>query len=122
MAILNISAQQAISISTLVVVTLTTLPLLYRNGSILKRRQSYEPIGSLYEDEDGVATKESQQKYSVRIYKHLIAFLCVTGAALALTDAIQNSVNKNDVKAVYLWIYVFAWVSFQTSGIRRIQF
>ena len=82
------------SIATLATTCLCTLPLLYQQLGIFTHRHSYEPIGFLYQDEDGNATKESQQRYSVRIQKHLILFGSSAGTALAVTNAVQIIVGN----------------------------
>lgn len=82
------------SIATLVITCLCTLPLLYQHLGIFTHRHSYEPIESVYQDEDGIATKESQQRYSARVQKHLILIGCSAGTVLAVANAVQIIVGN----------------------------
>lgn len=110
---IGVSIQAVVSTGTLAVVSLWIIPFLGNNAYTFRKRKPYELIDPVYQDEDGVATKESQQKYSVRIQKHLLVLSCVTGAALALTDAIQITVKHSATEALYPWLYVATWVSFE---------
>ena len=110
---IDVSTQAAVSTGTLAVASLWIIPFLCRNAYILKNRKSYELVDALYQDEDGIATKESQQRYSVRIQKHLLVLSCVVGTALTLGDTIQITVKHSAAEAVYPWLYVATWVSFE---------
>jgi len=110
---IDVSTQAAVSTGTLAAVSLWIIPFLCRNAYILRNRKSYELADSVYQDEDGAATKESQQRYSVRAQKHLLVFSCVAGTALALADAIQITIKHSATEAVYPWLYVATWVSFE---------
>ncbi|RPB21589.1 P-loop containing nucleoside triphosphate hydrolase protein [Terfezia boudieri ATCC MYA-4762] len=107
---IDVSTQAAVSTGTLAVVSLCIIPFLYRNAYVLRNRKSYKLVDSVYRDEDGVATKESQKRYSVRIQKYLLVLSCVAGTALALSDAIQITVKRNATEAVYLWLHVATWM------------
>ena len=98
-----------LSVGTLAVVSVWILPFLYHNLSFSKRRQSNDGY-PLYKDEDGVATKESQDRYSVWIQKYLILLGCAIGIVSAVSDAIQITVRENAVEAIFAWIYFVVWV------------
>lgn len=113
---ISLNLHAAASITTLAITSLCTLPLLYQHLGTFTRRHSYEPTGLVYQDEDGTATKESQQRYSVRIQKHLILIGCSAGTALAVANAVQIIVGNcladgaSTTGAIYPCLDTLTWV------------
>jgi hypothetical protein len=64
----------------------------------------------IYEDKDGVATAESQQKYSVGLYNVLLLVVLVAGVGLGLTVAILGTIHSWSSLNI-LWMEFSAWVS-----------
>ena len=66
----------------------------------------------LYEDQDGVATEDSQKGYLnyVRVLKYSIAALWSAGCILALSTAILNTIGVKGL-LFFDWITFASWVS-----------
>ena len=63
---------------------------------------------ALYEDEDGIATEESQQKYSVRIQNILATGIVGTGFGVSLASAIRATAAGTNV--ITWWLQFGLWV------------
>ncbi|KAF8475804.1 P-loop containing nucleoside triphosphate hydrolase protein [Kalaharituber pfeilii] len=113
----EVSIGTVLPIATLTIASFLVLPCLWRSSGIIWRREQYELLGSVYEDEDGVATKESQMKFSTRIQKHLVMIGCIAGTALALTDAVHITVKQSTNEAIHAWISVATWVLTAVHGL-----
>lgn len=82
---------------------------------ILRLRGRPHPRGhdespELYEDDDGVATDESQRAFSDQLPKILITATSGLGFLLALALAVLDSVERRDSLKVESWIAFAAWV------------
>lgn len=82
--------------------------------SILRQTRSKshnEMPGTLYEDEDGVATEESMLRYSVWVQKILVLLGSAVGLTASLVAAIQTQLSTSRVVDVLEeWLIFVAWV------------
>jgi len=84
----------------------------------LYRRQRVSDEKELYEDEDGVATFESQKKYSVRIQIGTLIVTSIAGFFSALAAYIfletpylhSHLAEAYDIRATEVWIWLALWV------------
>jgi len=84
----------------------------------LYRRQQTFDEKKLYEDEDGVATLESQKKYSVRIQIGTLVITSIAGFFSALAAYIflkipylgDDLVKAHDIRAIEAWTWLAIWV------------
>lgn len=64
----------------------------------------------LYEDEDGVATAQSQKEYSATLPRYLLLASTVMGTMMAIAGSIFNTVHPNKGSSVERWIMFGSWV------------
>ncbi|RMZ80689.1 hypothetical protein DV738_g2708, partial [Chaetothyriales sp. CBS 135597] len=108
----NIQAALAIAIAALSVVTLLCHPaLILAIKRTLGKSTSFFQYSDRYEDDDGVATDESQSAYSDLIQRVILISLSVVGLLAALVLAVFASV-KAAVTAVLIteWLQFAAWI------------
>lgn len=76
----------------------------------------------LYEDADGVATKESMAQFSNKTQFIFIFIFALVGLAIAIADAIFTAVRegfnfqRSGVPLVAIWMLAPAWVSHDQNG------
>lgn len=76
----------------------------------------------IYEDEDGSATKESQEKFSNTLPKISIAVVSVLGFGVSLALAVLNTLHlANDGLFIEDWEKVGAWVRTIAESIQSLQ-
>ncbi|KKK21636.1 hypothetical protein ARAM_005251 [Aspergillus rambellii] len=78
-----------------------------RNG---KQQDGSQLAHESYQDEDGEATEESLRAFSDKWQRVAIAFFSIAGFALALSQAILNSVHLSIHSPARLWILVGVWL------------
>ena len=110
---------EALGVAVIVFLTLPLIRRLVRNASHAKKSK----IGTLYEDDDGSATEESQTEYSVKYAQMVVCITSALGLAASLTLAILSTVRHSSMglspKVFALdWLISVAWVS-RRSPIRR---
>jgi hypothetical protein len=103
----SINSEFVLQILTLVILV-TLLSLSFYN-SLANKPLKYDRT-EIYKDKDGVATLESQQKYSVRIQNILLLPLLLAGLALGLSVAILGTLHSWSSLAI-LWIGFSPWVN-----------
>ena len=116
---MEINVGLSVPIALLAIVLARSIPFLYHQATFIirQRHSTHEPIQSLYHDEDGTATKESQARYSVKVQKYLILFGCILGTAVAITDAVQVTSSKTvPTLAASSWLLSLSWVSFYSGN------
>lgn len=99
-------------VAVLVIISASRIIRLSRSD-ISKNGQSSE----LYEDEDGVATEESQKAYSVRIQNILATAIAVAGLGVSLAGAIRATLAGTNV--ITWWFHFAIWVSFSLMLVSR---
>ena len=77
-----------------------------------RKEQQYEDAQGRYEDEDGVATAESQEKfeYSTTLPKVLILASSVIGLLVSIAVAVLSTVHPGRTLFVASWINFGTWV------------
>lgn len=102
-----------ISSVSFVLIVATALPsilvMLKRFG--LERTRGHS-VPSLYEDEDGIATEESQEQCFVKLPRHLVLASTVIGALMSLASSISSSIHPNEEPMVQDWMTSGSWVGF----------
>ena len=75
-----------------------------------RKAQTYHEINGLYEDEDGAATEESQEKYSTIVPRILILTSSVVGLLVSIAASVLSTVHPGRALFVEGWITFGAWV------------
>lgn len=77
-----------------------------------KRKDSYDEItANLYQDEDGVATLDSEARYSTYMQKVFILLGTVAGMGFSLLIAIRSTGSRQDLEFISNWLVFFSWVN-----------
>lgn len=106
----------AIAIVALIVVVLLTLPgatKLYYRWSANKKQ--YQEFTDKYEDEDGVATEESEAAFSTKIQCVLILLFALIGFAVSLVSSVLATLREDARLPVESWLQFAAWVRIQVT-------
>lgn len=76
-----------------------------------KRRDGYEEMATdLYEDEDGIATVESEARYSTYTQKGFIMFGTLIGLGSSLSIAIRSTGDWTSSGYISDWLVFVSWV------------
>ena len=87
----------------------------------LSRRQNgYEEIEKLYEDEDGIATKTSQESFSRAASIYVLLGATFLGLGVSIATAIQSTVQSAKNQGIQDWLAVGSWVSSLRRSIHTI--
>jgi hypothetical protein len=73
-------------------------------------------IAALYEDEDGIATEESMQRFSSKQQFVVVFFAAAVGIAASFALAVWATVQKDtvpDIAITQLWLLFASWVGDQ---------
>ena len=105
------STSVAVSIACLGLVAALTIPAgrQFLNHIRAKRKQ-YEELSDPYEDEDGVATEESQEAYSDYLPRLILILASVVGCADALVAAVLTTSRSHLPLALEQWLQFATWV------------
>lgn len=77
----------------------------------IKRRKEYAVDHKLlYEDQDGVATEESQQKFSTIIPRSLSVIGSITGSLLSVAEAVLRTSYPGRSRSIESWLVFASWV------------
>lgn len=83
----------------------------HRKQVLSKRQDGYEEIATnLYEDEDGIATVESEARYSTYTQKGLIVFGTLIGLGSSLSIAIRSTGDWTSSGYISDWLVFVSWV------------
>lgn len=78
---------------------------------ISKRKDGYEEIAAdLYEDEDGIATVESEAKYSTYTQKGFMLLGTLIGLGFSLSTAIRSTGDRTSSGYISDWLVFVSWV------------
>lgn len=85
--------------------------------SITRRLPEKHPraVEALYGDEDGTATEDSHNDFSVRVQRIFLTVLTIAGTCVSLATGIFATVAGDHVeyaRAVELWLQLWLWVSY----------
>ena len=81
---------------------------LYKRAIIELRGTASDETSKLYEDEDGIATEETQKEYSATVPKSIALWCSLLGFSASMSIAIYSTVHPA------LDLYVEHWLSFCT--------
>lgn len=102
----------AISIACLVVVAALSVPALYQFFiRIRAKKDQYQELPDLYEDEDGEATEESQEAYSDFMPRLMLILISIFACLDALTTAILTTTRPHLSLSLEQWLQFATWVS-----------
>ena len=107
----NLSA--IVSLAVLILSFLLTLPTfrtLFNKAISKSKTYEYEELHKLYEDRDGVATKESQKEYSVAIPKYVALSSSIIGFLASTAIAVFASVHFTEAPSIENWLWFGSWV------------
>lgn len=93
---------------------LSTIPALKVSVKrfLSRKRSRYEELEKLYEDEDGVATTVSQERFSTALSVYLLLGGTLLGQCVSIATAIQSTVQTTKDRYTQDWLAVASWVSF----------
>ena len=101
------------SLTALILVFFLTVPTfwsLFNQARSKARGSDYEEIHKLYEDRDGVATEESQKRYSAAIPKYIAASSSLLGFIASIAIAAFTSVHSATHPCLENWLSFGTWV------------
>lgn len=76
-----------------------------------KRKDGYEEItAGVYEDEDGIATVESEAKYSTYTQKGFMFLGTLIGLGFSLSIAIRSTGDRTSSGYISDWLVFVSWV------------
>ena len=99
----------AVGCFSIVLLSYGSLSPLFKSASRPDRQGDGE-LPELYEDEDGTATEETQQAYSDKLPKVLVAVTTAVGLLISLGLAVFGAVRPYDPLFVEAWMSFGAWV------------
>lgn len=101
----------AAAIACLILVASLSLPAFIQQGKRhLTTKQPYQSLADRYEDEDGVATKDSEEAYSDFIPRLLLLLLSIVGTLDALALGILTTTRVKLSLTVESWLIFGAWL------------
>lgn len=83
---------------------------------IATQKLRYQRPSERYEDEDGIATKESEAAYSYQVQRLLVLLLAVIGLLESLALFVVKTQTHNSALGVEQWLRFSAWVGLHLSG------
>ena len=107
------SSPVIVGLTALILVFLTSTPTFLR---IFKKVASNakvnvpDQISKLYKDEDGIATEDTQKRYSVALPKYIALSCSVLGISASLSIAVFTSVHSSSNLYVENWLSFGTWV------------
>lgn len=112
MAVPHITTSLAISIAGLAVVSAFSIPAIYQYISRLRQRKAQgRDVSDRYEDEDGVATQESEEAYHDFTPRLLLILVSVVACIDALVAAVLTTARPHLSLALEEWLQFATWVS-----------
>jgi hypothetical protein len=92
---------------------LTILPFWPASRSILSTKtRRVPPTEGLYQDEDGIASKDSETAFSSKIQCFVLFISTLSGACIALASAALFTAHlPNHDAVVVVWLQFASWVS-----------
>ncbi|KIV78105.1 hypothetical protein PV11_09860 [Exophiala sideris] len=101
----------AISIACLVVVALLSFPSATQFIARFRAKQNhYRDLSGLYEDEDGVATVESQASYSDTTPRWILIITSIVASLDALTTAVLTTTRSHQSLTLEQWLQLASWL------------
>lgn len=88
----------------------STPTVLTFNEKIKRRKEYAEDNNLLYEDKDGVATEESQKKFSTIIPRSLSVTGSIIGSLLSVAEAVLRTSDPGRSLFIESWLVFASWV------------
>lgn len=106
------TVRNIVSSVVLVLVIATAFPTILTGfGKIkLRRIQRYNTFDKIYEDEDGIATERSQDRYAVRSPRYFAGGTAVVGAMISFGHSVYTTVHTRNGLIIPDWITFGSWV------------
>ena len=117
------SASSIAGLTALILIVLASIPTFvsFFQGAISKARVSAPGEASkLYEDEDGIATEETQKEYTAALPKYLALSLSVLGLSISIATAVYTTVSPTLILYFEHWLSVATWVRMSSKPIAYI--
>ena len=115
------SLPATVGLTVLIVVFFITIPTalsLYSRVRAKRTEHGYEGIQKLYEDQDGIATEETQKQYSAAVPKYLIFASTISGLLLSIASSVYSTVLPTRNLYTENWLTFGSWVyRFQQTSI-----
>ena len=99
------------TVGTAIVLALS-LPALVTFYRSLRRNKvvGYQPVGDVYEDEDGKATEESQKQFNTFLPRLVALVASMLGVLTAIVSAVLKSLGSQSIEIVDTWLRAGCWV------------
>ena len=107
------SASSIAGLTALILIFLTSIPTslrLYKGQTSKARVNAPGETSKLYEDEDGIATEETQKEYTAALPKYLALSFSVLGISVSIGIAVFATVSPTLVLQSEHWLSVATWV------------
>ena len=106
------AASLAFSIVGVLLVAIATFPALRRLRKRFSKSQSpdYRLLADRYEDNDGVASDESESSYSVQLQRVLLCVVVAVGILVSLITAVLATLRSQVQLPVEQWLNLIIWV------------
>ena len=117
------SASSIAGLTAFILIVLTSIPTFVRffQGATSKARVSVPGEASkLYEDEDGIATEETQKEYTAALPKYLALSLSVLGFSISIGTAVYTTVSPTLILYFEHWLSVATWVRMSSKPVAYI--
>lgn len=108
------SPSAVVGLTALILVFFTSLPTflrLFNRATLRARGNAPIEISKLYEDEDGIATEETQKGYTATLPKYLALSCSVLGFSASLGLAVFTTVHPKLNQYVENWLSFSTWVN-----------
>ncbi|KAK5230671.1 hypothetical protein LTR47_007525 [Exophiala xenobiotica] len=110
MAVHHTTASVAVSIACLVAVAFLSIPASYQLIARLRaKKDQYQHVSSRYEDEDGVATEESEEAFSDFIPRLLLILISIVACLDALATAVLTTTRPDLSLTIEQWLQFGTW-------------
>lgn len=112
----------AVSIACLVLIVAVSTPhILHAFSSRVLAKQKYQSVPTIYEDEDGEATEESQAAFTDFPQRLLLICTSTIGCSLAIASAVLVTTNLGTADSsdlvVQQWAQFASWVTYRSSSV-----
>lgn len=83
---------------------------------ISPQKLQYQPISERYEDEDGIATEESEASYTYQIQRVLVLVVSVIGSLDSLVLSVITTRSPRSNLEIQQWLQYISWVCIGLFG------
>ena len=111
-------------LTALILVFSTSLPTfskIYRSATPRWRDNALNETSKIYQDEDGIATEETQKGYSAAVPKYLALLCSVLGLSASIGIAVYTTVHPTIDVCVENWLSFGTWVRMLSNPISSME-